>query len=219
MLSSVRGGSTDLMMTSALEEVGSGRLGFQTSRLSIDADSTVFTAGQRLAGGPAMTRIATTLQAFFTERLAQQHQVSPRTIAAYRDALKLLLQFVNTRTGKVPSQLDWADIDADTISAFLNRRHHMKEKALALTTPATVEPPAATARRTKSSRSSKACDYAETATTNPRPTQATQPVPRHSRGVGIDPRPRARPAAHGQWLCSQCRPLGEGPSCSALPAW
>ena len=87
-----------------------------------------------------MTLIATTLQAFFTERLAQQRQVSPRTIAAYRDALKLLLQFVNTRTGKVPSQLDWADIDADTISAFLNRRHHMKEKALALTTPATVEP-------------------------------------------------------------------------------
>jgi site-specific recombinase XerD len=67
-----------------------------------------------------MTLIAATLQAFFTERLTQQRQVSPRTIAGYRDALKLLLQFVNTRTGKVPSQLDWADLDADTISAFLN---------------------------------------------------------------------------------------------------
>jgi site-specific recombinase XerD len=67
-----------------------------------------------------MTLIATTLQAFFTERLTQQRQASPRTITAYRDALKLLLQFVNTRTGKVPSQLDWADLGADTISAFLN---------------------------------------------------------------------------------------------------
>lgn len=73
-----------------------------------------------MVGGPAVTLIAATLQAFFTERLAQQRQVSPRTIAAYRDTLKLLLQFVHTRTGKVPAKLDWDDLTADTISAFLN---------------------------------------------------------------------------------------------------
>lgn len=67
-----------------------------------------------------MTVIAPTLQAFFTDRLAQQRQVSPRTIAAYRDALKLLLQFMHTRTGKVPSELDWDDLDAGTVSAFLS---------------------------------------------------------------------------------------------------
>ncbi|HET6918253.1 MAG TPA: tyrosine-type recombinase/integrase [Jiangellaceae bacterium] len=66
-----------------------------------------------------MTLIASTLQAFFTDRLAQQRQASPRTIAAYRDALKLLLQFVDARTGKVPSALDWDDLDATTIAAFL----------------------------------------------------------------------------------------------------
>jgi site-specific recombinase XerD len=66
-----------------------------------------------------MTLIASTLQAFFTERLTQQRQASPRTIAAYRDALKLLLQFIHTRSGKAPSQLDWDDLDADTITAFL----------------------------------------------------------------------------------------------------
>ena len=38
-----------------------------------------------------MTLIAPTLQAFFTDRLAQQRQASPRTIAAYRDTLRLLL--------------------------------------------------------------------------------------------------------------------------------
>ncbi len=66
-----------------------------------------------------MTLIAPTLQAFFTDRLAQQRQASPRTIAAYRDTLKLLLQFVHQQTAKTPAQLDWDDLDATTISAFL----------------------------------------------------------------------------------------------------
>jgi site-specific recombinase XerD len=67
-----------------------------------------------------MTLIAPTLQAFFTERLVKQRQASPRTIAAYRDTLKLLLTFVHTQTGKLPAQLDWDDLDATMISAFLN---------------------------------------------------------------------------------------------------
>ena len=67
-----------------------------------------------------MTLIAPTLQAFFTDRLVQQRQASPQTIAAYRDTLRLLLTFVHQRTGKMPAQLDWDDLDAATISAFLN---------------------------------------------------------------------------------------------------
>jgi site-specific recombinase XerD len=67
-----------------------------------------------------MTLIAATLQAFFTDRLASQRHASPRTIAAYRDTLKLLLIFVHRRTGKPPNQLDWDDLDVTTISAFLN---------------------------------------------------------------------------------------------------
>jgi site-specific recombinase XerD len=66
-----------------------------------------------------MTLIAPTLQAFFTDRLAQQRQASPRTIAAYRDTLRLLLTFVHSRSGKPPAQLDWDDLDATTVSAFL----------------------------------------------------------------------------------------------------
>ena len=34
-----------------------------------------------------MTSVAPTLQAFFTERLIKQRNVSPRTIASYRDTL------------------------------------------------------------------------------------------------------------------------------------
>ena len=38
-----------------------------------------------------MTRVAPTLQAFFTERLITQRNCSPETIASYRDAMRLLL--------------------------------------------------------------------------------------------------------------------------------
>jgi site-specific recombinase XerD len=67
-----------------------------------------------------MTLIAPTLQGFFTDRLGRQREASPRTIAAYRDALRLLLQFVHRETGKLPCHLDWDDLDAPMISAFLN---------------------------------------------------------------------------------------------------
>jgi site-specific recombinase XerD len=73
-----------------------------------------------VVGGEVMTLIAPTLQAFFTDRLAQQRQASPRTIAAYRDTLRLLLGFVHQQSGTMPSQLDWDDLDASTITAFLN---------------------------------------------------------------------------------------------------
>lgn len=44
-----------------------------------------------MVGGAVMTLIAPTLQAFFTDRLVQQRQASPQTIASYRDTLRLLL--------------------------------------------------------------------------------------------------------------------------------
>ena len=53
-----------------------------------------------------MSLLAPTLQAFFTERLIRQRQVSAHTIASYRDTLKLLLAFAARQTGKPPSALD-----------------------------------------------------------------------------------------------------------------
>ena len=73
-----------------------------------------------MGGGQVMTLIAATLQAFFTDRLANQRQASPRTIAAYRDTMKLLLTFVHQRTGTSPARLDWEQLDANMIAAFLN---------------------------------------------------------------------------------------------------
>lgn len=66
-----------------------------------------------------MTTVAPVLEAFFTDRLTRQRQASPNTVASYRDALRLLLRFVNDRTGKAPCDLDFADLDAATIGAFL----------------------------------------------------------------------------------------------------
>ena len=66
-----------------------------------------------------MSALAPTLEAFFTERLVRQRHASPNTVAAYRDAWRLLLGFAQHRTGKQPSQLDVADLDASLIGAFL----------------------------------------------------------------------------------------------------
>jgi len=66
-----------------------------------------------------MSYLAPTLEAFFTERLLNQRRASPRTVAAYRDAWRLLLGFAHQRTGKPPARLDLADLDTELISAFL----------------------------------------------------------------------------------------------------
>jgi integrase/recombinase XerD len=70
-----------------------------------------------------MNTLAPVLQTFFTDKLVRQRQASGHTIAAYRDAVKLLLVFAAQRTGKSPSRLDIADLDAPLIGAFL---HHLE---------------------------------------------------------------------------------------------
>lgn len=67
-----------------------------------------------------MSLLAPTLQLFFGERMAKQRQASPATITSYRNTFRLLLGFVQNRTGKAPSTLDWNDLDVEAISAFLD---------------------------------------------------------------------------------------------------
>ena len=67
-----------------------------------------------------MTLVAPTLQAFFSERLARQRQASPRTVACYRDTLRLLLCFVQESSGTAPSALSWDDLDEPVVAAFLD---------------------------------------------------------------------------------------------------
>jgi len=66
-----------------------------------------------------MTAIAPVLQSFFTDRLMTQLHASPHTIASYRDTMRLLLAYASRQHGKEPSALDFADLDAPVIGAFL----------------------------------------------------------------------------------------------------
>ncbi len=67
-----------------------------------------------------MSAVAPILEAFFAQRLISQKRASPHTIAAYRDGFRLLLAFAQDRTGKAPSQLEFGDLDAPAIGAFLD---------------------------------------------------------------------------------------------------
>lgn len=67
-----------------------------------------------------MTPIAPTIQSFFSDKLSTQRCASTHTIAAYRDTLRLLLGFIEHRTRRAPSRLDWTDLDAEAICAFLD---------------------------------------------------------------------------------------------------
>lgn len=78
-----------------------------------------------------MSALAPALQAFFTDRLIGQRAASPNTIAAYKTGMRLLLGFATERTGKSPSALDIAELDAPLIAAFLDHLEHDRHNSVA----------------------------------------------------------------------------------------
>jgi integrase/recombinase XerD len=66
-----------------------------------------------------VTRLAPIMQGFFTDHLITQRHASPHTVTSYRDTFRLLLGYAHQRSGKLPAQLDIADLDAVLIGAFL----------------------------------------------------------------------------------------------------
>lgn len=60
------------------------------------------------------------LESFFHRRLIAQRRASRATVATYRDALKLFLLFASKRCGRPPSRLTVADLDRDSVLAFLD---------------------------------------------------------------------------------------------------
>lgn len=63
--------------------------------------------------------LAQQLGSYFHQRLTQQRNATPATVAAYRDALRLLVLFTSERTGKKPCALAIEDLDRDMILAYL----------------------------------------------------------------------------------------------------
>lgn len=65
------------------------------------------------------------VQTYFAEYLTQQRALSPQTIAAYRDAFVLFLNFAQSHLGKAPNAMTLADITPNLIMAFLD---HLERK-------------------------------------------------------------------------------------------
>ena len=55
----------------------------------------------------------------FTDYLIGQRGASPHTIASYRDTFRLLFAWIREQSGTRPSDLDFTDIDAATVTGFL----------------------------------------------------------------------------------------------------
>jgi hypothetical protein len=89
--------------------------------------------------------IATLVERYFTERLMRRRDVSPNTIASYRDTFRLLFTFAKARLGKLPSALALDDLDAPFIGAFLedleaNRDAGVRTRNLRLSTRDEAQP-------------------------------------------------------------------------------
>lgn len=65
-------------------------------------------------------RLPELLQSFFCQRLQAQQAVSAHTLASYRDTFRLLLSFVEQKTGRTPSQQRLADWNCSQVAQFLD---------------------------------------------------------------------------------------------------
>jgi site-specific recombinase XerD len=84
----------------------------------------------RKTSAPKPPTFAALVQQFFTEYLVAQRAVSPRTVACYRDALMLFLDFASRKLRKAPTAMRLADIQPDLILAFLDYLEHVRKNAV-----------------------------------------------------------------------------------------
>lgn len=69
--------------------------------------------------------LANLLPRFFSEHLVQQRNVSPQTVAAYRDTFRLFLRFLHNTRRQKPSQLSLHSFTAPIVLDFLT---HLEQK-------------------------------------------------------------------------------------------
>ena len=79
---------------------------------------------------PKPPSFASLVQQFFTEYLVSQRAVSPRTVACYRDAMMLFLNYAGHKLGKATPNLCLADIQPVLILAFLDHLEHQRHNAI-----------------------------------------------------------------------------------------
>src|ERR1700686_1637153 len=91
-----------------------------------------FSRGAIRAGGFAMKAanpFPPLLEAFFIDRLVRQRQVSPHTLASYRDTFRLLLQYAQRQLLKAPSAPTLPDLDTPFLGAFLDHLEQERDNS------------------------------------------------------------------------------------------
>jgi site-specific recombinase XerD len=78
----------------------------------------------------AKTDIATPIRGFFEQHLLSQRGLSGNTVLAYRDALKLFLEFVCRRHRKACTALTLEDLTADTVRGFMDHLERVRKNSV-----------------------------------------------------------------------------------------
>lgn len=77
------------------------------------------------SSGPSFAAL---VQDFFCQRLVNQQNASPQTVAAYRDTFRVLFQYLAEHRKKQPTALTLADLDVPVVLSFLDylekKRHN-----------------------------------------------------------------------------------------------
>ena len=84
----------------------------------------------RNAIAPKPPSFASLVQQFFTEYLVAQRALSPRTVACYRDALMLFLDFASSTLRRAPTDMQLSDLRPDLILAFLDHLEQDRHNAI-----------------------------------------------------------------------------------------
>lgn len=72
---------------------------------------------------------ATLVQEFFTDYMVQQRDLSPRTVASYRDTFVLLLRYAQQQ-GKEPNSVELTDISPKFLVGFLDHLEHERHNSV-----------------------------------------------------------------------------------------
>jgi site-specific recombinase XerD len=78
----------------------------------------------------ASPALAPLVRRYFLERLVHQRNVSPATLATYRDAFRLLLHFAEHRLHRAAASLTLDEVDAPLMLAFLDDLEHTRKNTV-----------------------------------------------------------------------------------------
>lgn len=78
-----------------------------------------------------MNALAAQLQTYFTVFAHTQRDLSPHTIAAYRDTWRMLITFLAASTNTRVERIDFNDINAEAGTAFLDHLEHDRGNSVA----------------------------------------------------------------------------------------